>query len=146
MAINLMSETVKDRLIEIKAVSKSFKSLKAVNDLSLTIYKGEYVAMLGPNGAGKTTLIEMIEGIQHPDAGEIMINGKTWKHHEKELHNIIGLSLQETKFIDKLTTGETINLFASFYKLDKARGTEVLQLVNLESKRNTYTVNLSGGQ
>ena len=55
-------------VIEITDVSKSFKDVRAVSNLSLTITEGEYVALLGPNGAGKTTLIEMIEGIQKPDA------------------------------------------------------------------------------
>src|SRR3954470_13695885 len=136
----------KTPVIEIKNVSKSFMDLKAVNELSLTINSGEYVALLGPNGAGKTTLIEMIEGIQFPDQGEIAIEGKTWKSHERDLHNIIGLSLQETKFIDKLSVEETLNLFASFYKLGKPRTEEVLDLVSLQMKRKTFVVNLSGGQ
>jgi ABC-2 type transport system ATP-binding protein len=135
-----------EEIIRISKVSKTFKDLKAVNDLSLTINRGEYVALLGPNGAGKTTLIEMIEGIQFPDLGEISIAGKSWQSHERELHNIIGLSLQETKFIDKLSVEETLNLFGSFYHLDKQRTEDVLDLVNLQLKRKTYVVNLSGGQ
>jgi ABC-2 type transport system ATP-binding protein len=132
--------------IQIKSVSKSFKELKAVNNLELIINEGEYVALLGPNGAGKTTLIEMIEGIQKPDSGEIEILGMNWKHHERKLHHIIGLSLQETKFVDKITTEETLDLFGSFYGLGKNRTEEILNLVNLQSKRKDFTVNLSGGQ
>jgi ABC-2 type transport system ATP-binding protein len=133
-------------VIEIKNVSKSFKDLKAVNDLSLTIYEGEYVALLGPNGAGKTTLIEMIEGIQKPDQGSIHILGTRWEEHAEKLHHAIGLSLQETKFIDKITTEETLNLFGSFYGLGQAKTEEILELVNLKEKRKAHTVNLSGGQ
>jgi ABC-2 type transport system ATP-binding protein len=133
-------------VIEIKNVSKSFKNLKAVNELSLTINQGEYVALLGPNGAGKTTLIEMIEGIQFPDTGEITIASKKWKRDDRDLHNMIGLSLQETKFIDKLKVDETLQLFGSFYKLGKKRTEEILDLVNLQAKRKSYVVNLSGGQ
>ena len=137
---------MKPPAIEIQHVSKSFKTLQAVNDLSLTIREGEYVALLGPNGAGKTTLIEMIEGIQKPDHGTIEIMGMNWKEHEQKLHHLIGLSLQETKFIDKLTTEETLNLFGSFYGLDSKRTDEIVFMVNLEAKRKSYTVNLSGGQ
>lgn len=133
-------------VIEIKDVSKSFKDVKAVNNLSLTIYEGEYVALLGPNGAGKTTLIEMIEGIQKPDAGTIRITGMRWKEHEHKLHRQIGLSLQETRFIDKITTKETLDLFGSFYELESRRTDEILELVNLTEKRKAYTVQLSGGQ
>lgn len=135
-----------DPVIEIKNVSKSFKDLKAVDDLSLTIYKGEYVALLGPNGAGKTTLIEMIEGIQKPDQGNIRLLGMNWNDHAEKLHYAIGLSLQETKFIDKITTEETLNLFGSFYGLGQAKTEEILDLVNLQEKRKAYTVTLSGGQ
>jgi ABC-2 type transport system ATP-binding protein len=132
--------------IEIKGVSKSFKDLKAVDDLDLVIEEGEYVALLGPNGAGKTTLIEMIEGIQLPDTGSIQLLGMNWKSHEHDLHRLIGLSLQETKFIDKITTEETLNLFGSFYGLGQPRTEEILELVNLQSKRKAYTSTLSGGQ
>jgi ABC-2 type transport system ATP-binding protein len=88
----------------------------------------------------------MIEGIQKPDRGSISILGMNWKEHENKLHHLIGLSLQETKFIDKITTEETLNLFGSFYELDKKRTEEILELINLQEKRKAYTVNLSGGQ
>lgn len=136
----------KTPVIEINGVSKSFKDVKAVNHLGLTIYEGEYVALLGPNGAGKTTLIEMIEGIQKPDEGSITILGMNWKTHARKLHHAIGLSLQETRFIDKITTEETLNLFGSFYGLGPQRTEEILDLVNLREKRKAYTVTLSGGQ
>ncbi len=133
-------------LVEIKGVRKSFKDIEAVKGIDLSIYEGEFLGLLGPNGAGKTTLIEIIEGIQQPDAGEIRIMGKSWKEDEDTLHRLIGLALQETKFMDKLSVQETLQLFASFYDLDQLRVEEVLALVNLESKRKSYTVNLSGGQ
>jgi len=133
-------------VIEVKEVHKSFKTVHAVQGLNLTIEKGQFVALLGPNGAGKTTLVEMIEGIRHPDKGEIRIMGKTWKHHEDELRHLIGLSLQETRFTDKLRVYETLRLFASFFGLGKERVEEIIELVALEEKRNAYVVNLSGGQ
>jgi len=135
-----------DPVIEVKKVYKSFKTVQAVKGVDLRIYKGQFVALLGPNGAGKTTLVEMIEGIQKPDRGEIFIMGKKWKGNEDELHRIIGLSLQETSFIDKLNVWETLKLFASFYQLDKHRVDEIIEIVGLEEKRKSYVVNLSGGQ
>jgi len=133
-------------VVEVAEVYKSFKNVHAVRGVSFSIEKGRSTALLGPNGAGKTTLVEMIEGIQTPDRGRIRILGKEWKHHADELHRAIGLSLQETRFIDKLTVYETVRLFASFYGLDKGRVGEVLDLVQLSAKQNAYTVNLSGGQ
>ncbi len=133
-------------IIEAREVYKSFKSVHAVKGISLGIDEGQFVALLGPNGAGKTTLVEMIEGIQKPDKGEILISGKHWKGNEDELHHIIGLSLQETYFIDKLTVIETLQLFASFYDEKKGRVSEVIELIELEEKKKSYVVNLSGGQ
>jgi ABC-2 type transport system ATP-binding protein len=132
--------------VEVKDVYKFFKSVKAVNGVSLKIKQGQFTALLGPNGAGKTTLVEMIEGIQKPDRGEISILGKKWEGHQNELHRSIGISLQETKFIDKLTTEETLKLFASFYNLRVKRVEEIIELIGLDEKRKSYTVNLSGGQ
>ena len=133
-------------IVEVRNVHKSFKDIKAVNGVDLTINQGEFMALLGPNGAGKTTLVEMIEGIQLPDSGEIVIDNKHWKSNEKELHQIIGISLQETRFIEKLTAFETVQLFASFYKLGNDRVNEVIQLIGLEEKKKAYVNNLSGGQ
>jgi ABC-2 type transport system ATP-binding protein len=72
--------------------------------------------------------------------------GKHWKGNEDELHRIIGLSLQETRFIDKLRVTETLQLFASFFNLGKERVNEIIDIVGLEEKRRSYIVNLSGGQ
>jgi ABC-2 type transport system ATP-binding protein len=135
-----------DPVIEVKNVVKSFKTVQAVRGINLRILQGQFVALLGPNGAGKTTLVEMIEGIQKPDQGEIYILGKKWKGNEDELRKVIGLSLQETRFIDKLTVRETVKLFASFFELSDARGEEIISTVGLEEKKKSYVVNLSGGQ
>ena len=135
-----------DPVIEVKNVWKSFKTVQAVKGIDLNIPKGQFVALLGPNGAGKTTLVEMIEGIQRPDKGDISIMGKKWKGNEDELHKIIGLSLQETRFIDKLRVSETLLLFAGFFNLGKERVNEIINIVGLEEKRKSYVVNLSGGQ
>lgn len=137
---------VSENVIEVREVWKSFKTVQAVKGISLTIPRGRFVAILGPNGAGKTTLVEMIEGIQKPDKGEITIMGKHWKGNEDELHRIIGMSLQETRFIDKLRVTETLQLFASFFDLGMKRVNEIIDIVGLEDKRKSYVVNLSGGQ
>ena len=133
-------------MIEVINVFKSFKEVRAVRGISFAIEKGEFVALLGPNGAGKTTLVEMMEGLGKPDSGDIFIQGKSWKRDEKELRGIIGLSLQETRFPEKLKVEEVLRLFASFFKLGDERVNEVMALVGLEEKRGALTKNLSGGQ
>ena len=133
-------------VIQISGVKKYFKDVKAVDGIDLVIPEGEFLALLGPNGAGKTTLVEMIEGLQHPDSGKITVMNRPWKGNEAYLHSLLGISLQETWFIEKLTTRETLQLFASFYKLKRSRVDEILYLIRLEDKKNAYVVNLSSGQ
>ncbi|MFN8206499.1 MAG: ABC transporter ATP-binding protein [Bacteroidales bacterium] len=132
--------------IELIGVSKRFKDVTAVDNISLTIHRGEYLALLGPNGAGKTTLVEMVEGLQQPTQGSIRVLGHGWHNHQGMLHREIGISLQETRFIEKLTARETLALFASFYGLGKKRLLEILETVGLTDKAKSYVVNLSGGQ
>ncbi|MGK7395424.1 MAG: ABC transporter ATP-binding protein [Candidatus Cyclobacteriaceae bacterium M3_2C_046] len=133
-------------MIRIEKVSKRFKQVRAVKTLSLFIKQGEFLALLGPNGAGKTTLVEMIEGLQRPDQGKIEIDGLNWNDHQQQIRQHIGLSLQETRFIDKLTVKEIMDLFGSFYHLPPQRSDELINLVDLEAKRNAYAEHLSGGQ
>ena len=132
--------------IEIRNVCKSFKDVNAVQNVNLMVESGESVALLGPNGAGKTTLVEMIEGVQFPDSGEIRILDRSWEKDEHFLRKQIGLALQETRFLERLTVEETLNLFASFYSLEKERAREVLEIIQLGSKRSTWVLHLSGGQ
>jgi ABC-2 type transport system ATP-binding protein len=133
-------------VIHLNEVCKAFKDVVAVDHISLQLEKGSYLALLGPNGAGKTTLVEMIEGLQQPDSGDILLFGKKWKGNEDYLHHQLGISLQETRFIDKLNVQETLRLFAGFYGLEGDRVKEVLFLTGLEDKAKAHTVNLSGGQ
>ncbi len=133
-------------VIEAHNVCKSFKDVNAVRNVNLRVESGEAVALLGPNGAGKTTLVEMIEGVQLPDSGTIQIFEKTWAKDEHFLRQEIGLALQETRFQERLTVEETLDLFASFYHLGKKRTNEVVDIIQLESKRSTWVVQLSGGQ
>jgi ABC-2 type transport system ATP-binding protein len=72
--------------------------------------------------------------------------GKKWKGNEDELHRILGLSLQENHFLEKLRVTETLNLFAGFFNLGKEKVDEIINIVGLEEKRKSYVVNLSGGQ
>jgi ABC-2 type transport system ATP-binding protein len=132
--------------IEVIDIYRSFGDVRAVRGISFSIAAGEFVALLGPNGAGKTTTVEMMEGLRKPDSGQILLRGRNWQKHERELRKIIGLSLQETRFTEKLTVRETLRLFASFYELGDERVQEVIELTGLESKRRAPVGTLSGGQ
>jgi ABC-2 type transport system ATP-binding protein len=124
---------------------KRYGDVVAVDRLSFEVARGECFGLLGPNGAGKTTTIEILEGLLEPDAGEVQILGLTWRGHEGELRQRIGVQLQETQLAEKLTVEETLRLFRSFYHRGRAVD-DLLRLVELEGKRRSWVGKLSGGQ
>ncbi|MFN0007941.1 MAG: ABC transporter ATP-binding protein [Planctomycetota bacterium] len=133
------------RCRELKKTYPAKPPVEAVRGLDLEVHAGECFGLLGPNGAGKTTTVEILEGILEPTSGDVEILGQSWKASERELRQKIGVSLQETKFTDKLTVEETLRLFGSFY--DRGRpAADVLAEVSLGEKRSSWVANLSGGQ
>src|SRR6202165_4453017 len=119
--------------------------VKAVRGLNLEIQTGECFGLLGPNGAGKTTTIEILEGLLAPTSGQVTILGKTWKENARELREVMGISLQETRLSEKLTVLETIKLFSGFYRQPRAP-LEVLEQMQLTEKADAWVGKLSGGQ
>src|SRR5262245_15737415 len=117
----------------------------AVNGLDLDVPPGECFGLLGPNGAGKTTTIEILEGLLAADGGTVEVLGMTWRGHADELRQRIGISLQETRFADKLSVSETLRLFRSFYRsgMDPVAA---MEMVSLTEKKDAWVGKLSGGQ
>jgi ABC-2 type transport system ATP-binding protein len=131
--------------IRCRGLVKRYGQVVAVDGLDLEVRRGECFGMLGPNGAGKTTTVEILEGLNQPDAGELAVLGQAWHGDGRELRARIGVQLQETKFPEKLTAREVLSLFRSFYPRG-LRVAEVLQLVALQDKADARVVTLSGGQ
>jgi ABC-2 type transport system ATP-binding protein len=131
--------------LSLKALHKSFKDVHAVRGLDLEVAPGECFGLLGPNGAGKTTTIEICEGLQQADRGEVEVLGRRWSTHHDELRRRIGVSLQETTFAEKLTVEEVVTLFRSFYDSGPSVD-ELLDIVQLQEKRTARMGKLSGGQ
>src|SRR5262245_58245984 len=124
---------------------KRYGDVRAVDGLDLAIAPGECFGLLGPNGAGKTTTIEILEGLTPPDSGEVEVLGRRWGDGDRGLRARLGISLQETRFSEKLTVAETLDLFGSLYP--RGRGTEALLAdLSLEEKRDARVGKLSGGQ
>ncbi|HEX2833880.1 MAG TPA: ABC transporter ATP-binding protein [Thermoanaerobaculia bacterium] len=124
---------------------KHYPDVKAVDGLDLEVLRGECFGLLGPNGAGKTTTIEILEGLNTPDGGDVRILGLTWKEDERELRERIGVSLQETQLAEKITVIETLRLFRSFYR-NGPDPDDLLRDLSLDEKRNARVGKLSGGQ
>ena len=131
--------------LEVMGLSKSYGSVKAVNDLSFAIRRGAIFCFVGPNGAGKTTTMEIIEGLKRPDSGEIKLLGMPMPKEQARAKELVGVQLQATSLFERLKVGETVDLFRSFYRSPSARD-EILASVSLESKRDAMVATLSGGQ
>jgi ABC-2 type transport system ATP-binding protein len=129
----------------IRQLRKSYADVVAVDGLDLTVHAGECFGLLGPNGAGKTTTIEICEGLTVPDSGEVVILGRRWGRDDRTLRELLGISLQETQFSEKLTVVETVQLFRSFYRRGPDPAT-VIELVQLTEKASSRVGQLSGGQ
>jgi ABC-2 type transport system ATP-binding protein len=140
-----MSSERTDIAVRCRGLVKRYADVTAVNGLDLEVRGGECFGLLGPNGAGKTTTIEILEGLTLPDAGEVEILGTTWARDADSLRERLGISLQETQLTEKLTVGETVRLFRSFYRAGRDPE-EVLSRLALDEKRNARVGKLSGGQ
>ncbi len=134
-----------DLAVACRDLRKHYADVKAVDGLDLFIARGECFGLLGPNGAGKTTTIEILEGLTEPDAGEVTVLGTSYARDGHALRERIGISLQETQLNDKLTVGETLRLFRSFYAHGRDPAAVLAQL-SLDEKKNARVGKLSGGQ
>ena len=135
-----------DVAVRCRGLRKTYQgAVEAVRGLDLEIHAGECFGLLGPNGAGKTTTIEILEGLLEPTSGEIEILGHNWQNNNRELRELLGISLQETRLAEKLTVRETLGLFASFYRRPRAIE-EVMAEMALTEKSNAWVGKLSGGQ
>jgi ABC-2 type transport system ATP-binding protein len=131
--------------LQVRKLRKAYQDVVAVDGLDLEVYSGECFGLLGPNGAGKTTTIEICEGLNTPDDGEVLVLGRRWGQSDRELRELLGISLQETQFSEKLTVEETLHLFRSFYR-EGASPDAVIAMVQLQEKSRSRVGQLSGGQ
>jgi len=131
--------------LQVRNLRKAYQDVVAVDGLDLEVHSGECFGLLGPNGAGKTTTVEICEGLNTPDSGEVLVLGRGWGHHDRELRQRLGISLQETQFSEKLTVDETVQLFRSFYDRGPSPA-EVITMVQLQEKAQSRVGSLSGGQ
>jgi ABC-2 type transport system ATP-binding protein len=140
-----------DLAILTRGLTKQFDRHVAVHDLDLEVRLGEVYGLIGPNGAGKTTLIRMLAMAEEPTTGEIYINGDRLlrDHANPHLKQRLGYLPDDFPLYDDLTVWDYLDYFARLYKLREPHRTrrlrEVLELVQLTSKRNSMIATLSRG-
>lgn len=132
-------------IIEVRDLWKSYSGRPVVRGIDLTVSEGEIFGILGPNGAGKTTTVEMIGGLRTRDRGQVRVAGFDPAAEERELRELLGMQLQESRQPAKITVRESINLFRSFYRAPRATD-ELLARFGLTDQADTRFEHLSGGQ
>lgn len=132
-------------LLSARGLKKSYGKLVAVAGIDLDVQQGECLALLGPNGAGKTSTVEMLEGLQQPDEGEVTIMNQSLRTQKRAIMEHVGVMLQDTQLYKKLTVKETISLFASFFQKSLPVA-DVIAMVELQDKADARLEQLSGGQ
>ena len=137
--------------VEIRAVSKAFKKTQAIDDLSLTVADGEFVALLGPTSAGKTTTLRLIAGLEMPERGSIRIGGRDVTG-EAPADRDVAFVFQQYSLYPHLTVFENMAfaLRAPIRRLPeaeiRAKVREVARLLHIETKLDNKATQLSGGQ
>ena len=117
----------------------------AVADVSFQVARGEIFGILGPNGAGKTTTVECVAGLRHADGGTVRVLGHDPQSDPAPVREHIGVQLQEAALHDRITVGEALTVFGSFYPR-RADPAELLDLLDLTAHRDQQFGKLSGGQ
>jgi len=133
--------------LTVSNLKKSYGTLKAVDDVSFDVERGEVFALLGPNGAGKTTCIEVLEGFLHRDGGAVEVLGVD-PGHRRDAHWLrtrIGVVLQELAVEPFFTVRQVLERNAGFYPHPRPVD-EVIELVGLADKGGAKVKKLSGGQ
>lgn len=142
-------------MIKVENITKQFNKLKAVNDISLEIQKGEIVCLIGPSGSGKSTVLRCINGLEKPENGKIYIEGQLYDENDKENYAILkrkmGFVFQHFNLFPNMTVLDNLTLAPiQVMKMNKDEAEKVacqyLDRVGLLDKKDEYPNKLSGGQ
>ena len=135
--------------IKVDNLTKEYKEIKAVDNLSFEVHEGEILGLLGPNGSGKTTTINCLLSLLNYSSGSIKIFGKEMKPDSYDIKSKIGVVFQEVAVFDELTVYENIDYFCGLYINNKETRKKYIEdainLVGLENFKNFYPKKLSGG-
>lgn len=136
-------------VISVRNVTRAFREVVAVNDVSFEVSEGEIFAFLGPNGAGKSTTIKMLTTLLRPSSGQLLLAGHDVQTEQDAARKIFGIVFQDPSLDDELTALENMELHAVLYGVDKktmrSRIQELLSLVELWDRRHSRVKTFSGG-
>ncbi len=136
-------------MLEIKNLRKDYGKYTAVNNLNLTVEKGEIFGFVGPNGAGKTSTMKIIAGLMPATSGEVYVDGINALNESRKVKEKIGYMPDFFGVYDNLKVIEYLEFYASIYGINGAESKKVcgdlLELVDLTSKENAYVDSLSRG-
>ena len=142
-----MNDTI--AAVELNGVTKRFKELVAVDDLSLRVERGEIFGLLGPNGSGKTTTLNMILGLSAPTSGRISVLGHEMPRDQKAVRRRLGTVPQETALYPELSAEANLRFHADLFDVPRrevdSRINEMLELVQLAERRSSAAGTFSGG-
>lgn len=134
-----------ETVIQVENLSKSYAETKAIQNVSISVCRGEVFGLLGANGAGKSTTIECILGTRKQDSGNVSVLGLNPKKNRKTLFEKVGVQFQEASYQDKITVrelcGETQSLYQSSSDYE-----DLLKRFDLSDKLKSQVNELSGGQ
>ena len=135
--------------IRIEGLTKKYKDIVAVDNLNLSVHKGELFSLLGVNGAGKTTTIKMLSCLTQPTSGDAFLNGKSISKDTAAVKSLIAVSPQETAIAPGLSVQENLELMCGVHAFTKekqnAKISELTELLGLESVSKKKAGKLSGG-
>jgi ABC-2 type transport system ATP-binding protein len=135
--------------VRVEGLTRRFGDFTAVDNISLTVGKGEIFGFLGPNGAGKSTTIKMLCGLLQPNGGKGFVGGNDIMRESEEIKKHIGYMSQKFSLYDDLTVEENINFFSGIYKVSREKKRErmdtVLEMSGLKDRRSAVTKDLPGG-
>ena len=136
-----------EKIIEIKNLSKHFREIKAVDDLSLTVYRGDVFGFLGPNGAGKSTTIRMLLSLIRPTGGEIKLFEKSLASDRLSILKNIGAIVEKPDFYGYLSAFKNLEILGRLSRTDVSRKRimEVLEFVGLEKRFKSKVKTFSHG-
>jgi len=136
-------------LIQLVNVVKRYGKFVALNDVSLSVHEGEFLALLGPSGCGKTTLLRTIAGFNEPSSGDVLIEGRSVKNVQPN-HRPVNTVFQNYALFPHMTVGDNVAFGPRRHGVDKSlqqeRVKEYLEMVGMEEFVHRYPSELSGGQ